>query len=163
MRIPKNSIKEGKYTAGGEFIVESTNVNYVGYYYKLNGALYAGKSYDVKAPKLVPVINRNQLLTKGLSTAVYSVVSGITSQMLRQPLINSIPSVPLPNNPTSSLKFYCKKINSNIIKEIDETTYNSLQSQPIYQSTFIGTYNKKTQTVDQAEQQVPGVKAFLAV
>jgi len=162
MRIPKNSIKEGKYTAGGEFIVESTNANYTGYYYKLNGALYAGKVYDVKAPKLVPVVDRNQLLTKGLSTAIYSVVSGITSQMLRPPAIKSIPSVPLPNNPISSLKFYCKKVNDNIIKEIDETTYTSLQSQPIYQSTFIGTYNRKIQTVDQADQQVPGLKAFLA-
>ena len=161
MRIPKNNIKEGKYTSGGEFIVESTNVSYVGYYYKLNDSLYAGKSYDPKAPKLVPVAKKNQLLTKGLSTAVYSVVSGITSQMLQQPIVNSIPSVPPLTKETDPLRFYCKKVNNNIVKEIDEATYESLQSQPIYQTTYVGTYKGKFQTADQAEKQIPGVKTFL--
>mgnify|MGYP000061509656 CR=1 FL=1 len=52
---------------------------------------------------------------------------------------------------------------SNMIRKItfDEDSYKSLQSQPVYQTTFVGTYNGTTQTIDQADQQVPGLKAFL--
>ena len=61
------------------------------------------------------------------------------------------------------LKFFYQKINQSpiIIKEIDEDTYKALQNNPLYQTTFIGTYNNKTQTPEIAETQMPGINAFL--
>ena len=50
-----------------------------------------------------------------------------------------------------------------IIKEIDENTYKSLITNSLYQVTFIGTYQGKTQSIDEAEKQLPGIKAFLGL
>lgn len=47
--IPKNKILPNLYTNGGEFIIEETQENYKGYYYKLyNGELYTGKNPNDK-------------------------------------------------------------------------------------------------------------------
>jgi hypothetical protein len=65
LRIPKNQIKESKYTSGGEYIIESTNAPYQGYYCEVNNVLYAGKTFDSKSPILIPIKNRNTLFNKG--------------------------------------------------------------------------------------------------
>jgi hypothetical protein len=164
MGVPKNVIVTSKYTSGNEFVYAKTSSPYQGYYYEFNGKTFAGKEFNPKNPEILKKDSNsvNKLLNRSNSTIIYSLVSGVTSQMLSTPSITSIPSI-VDRTSIKPIKFYCKKVNSNIIKEIDETTYTSLQSQPIYQTTFIGTYKGTTQTVDQAEQQIPGVKAFLAV
>ena len=162
MGVPKSYIVTVKYTSGGEFVESSSNAPYQGYYYELNNKFYSGKEYSPTAPEIIRIQSpeRNRLLNN-IPTAIYSLISGITSKSISAPPIKILPSEKYSIN--KSIRFFCKKINSDIIKEIDEQTYKSLQSQPIYQTTFIGIYNGKTQTVDQADQQVPGLKAFLAV
>jgi hypothetical protein len=45
--IPKNKIKTNLYTPGGEFAVEATGVEYVGFYYSLyTGEKYTGKTQN---------------------------------------------------------------------------------------------------------------------
>jgi hypothetical protein len=94
--------------------------------------------------------------------------------MLQTPTINSIPSFPLSTNIPSEIyfnqsslatRFFYKKVNEQpiIIKEIDENTYKSLITNSLYQVTFIGTYQGKTQSIDEAERQLPGIKAFLGL
>jgi len=56
LKIPKGKIKTGKYTSGGEYIVESTNVPYKGYYYLFNHTAYVGKEYDPNSLKLFNVV-----------------------------------------------------------------------------------------------------------
>jgi hypothetical protein len=47
--IPKNRIQSNLYTAGGEYLLEKDNSEYIGYYYKLyNGKVYTGKNSDDK-------------------------------------------------------------------------------------------------------------------
>lgn len=47
--IPKNRIQSNLYTAGGEYLLEKDNSEYIGYYYKLyNGKVYTGKNPDDK-------------------------------------------------------------------------------------------------------------------
>ena len=162
MGVPKNNIVAGKYTSGGEFVILSTNAPYQGYYYELNNKFYSGKEYSPTAPEIIRIQSpeKNRLLNS-LPTAIYSLVSGVTSKSISTPPVNVIPSE-TNTKINKSVRFFCKKINSDIIKEIDEQTYKSLQNQPIYQTTYIGVYLDKAQSMDQAESQLSGVKAFLA-
>ena len=162
MGVPKNNIVAGKYTSGGEFVILSTNAPYQGYYYELNNKFYSGKEYSPTAPEIIRIQSpeKNRLLNS-LPTARYSLVSGVTSKSISTPPVNVIPSE-TNTKINKSVRFFCKKINSDIIKEIDEQTYKSLQNQPIYQTTYIGVYLDKAQSMEQAESQLSGVKAFLA-
>lgn len=162
MGVPKSNIVTGKYTSGREFVELSSNAPYQGYYYELNNKFYSGKEYSPTAPEIIRIQSpeKNRLLNS-LPTAIYSLVSGVTSKSISAPPINVVPSE-TNTKINKSVKFFCKKINSDIIKEIDEQTYLSLQNQPIYQTTYVGVYANKAQSMEQAESQLPGVKAFLA-
>ena len=162
MGVPKNVIVTSKYTSGNEFVIAKTSNPYQGYYYEFNGKIFAGKEFNSKNPEILKKDSNsvNKLLNRSNSTVIYSLISGVTSQMLSTPPVASVPSI-VDRTSIKSVKFFYKKYNDNLIKETDENGYKSLQSQPVYQTTFVGTYNGTTQTVDQANQQVPGVKAFL--
>ena len=77
------------------------------------------------------------------------------------PIINSNESFYDPETPL----FFYRKINQTPIKinRTDEETYKSLQNNAIYQTTFVGNYQGATQNPEIAEQQMPGLKAFLGV
>ena len=156
MKVPKNKIKEGKYTSGGEFMDVSTNTPYKGYYYEMNGAQYAGKTFDPKATKLSPIKDQNKLFNSA-STAIFSLISGITSQAISSASVSGKP-VNTSDKP-SVVRYYAKKMNVQpiAIREVDENTFKSLQTDPLYQTTFVG----NNQNVDQAEKQMPGIKSFL--
>jgi hypothetical protein len=167
MRVPKNIIQTGKYTSGNEFVEEKTNKPYQGYYYELNGSLYTGREYSMDNIKIIKKEDQNQLYNSS-NTALFSLVSGITSQQLSVPSINSINVNNLSDEGLRSYpstRFYTQKINVNpiIIKEVDEKSYISVQGSPLFKTTFIGTYNNTNQTIDQAEKQMPGLKTFLSV
>lgn len=169
IRIPLNTIVTSKYTAGNELIVESTNAIYVGYYYELNNNLYAGKIFDSKAPKLILIKDRNTLLDRNNSLAIFSVVSGITSQQLQTPKFSSLPGIQSQSTESTITRFYCKKVNNQpiLIKEINEDDFKSLQSNAIYQTITIqftaspGYAKGIPQNLEQAEKQMPGIKAFI--
>jgi len=161
MKVPKNIIQTGKYTSGNEFVEEKTNKPYQGYYYELNGSLYTGKEYSIDAIKIIKKQDQNQLYNSS-NTALFSLVSGITSQQLAPTLVKGIPfSEEIPHG--EDLSFYSRQVNINpiIIKSINEKTYISLQGNPLYQTTFIGNYNGTNQTIDQANDQIPGLRTFL--
>ena len=156
MRIPKNIIETDKYTTGGELVYKETQTSYKGYYYILNNRYFVGKEYIVNAPELIKIQQSNTLLYRP-STAIFSAVSGITSKSLRSPKVSSIqPNIG--NNPTST-RYFSQQINVKpiTIKEISKETYDSLQGNSLYNTTFVG----PTQNIDQANQQMPGLKSFL--
>ena len=92
MGVPKNNIVAGKYTSGGEFVILSTNAPYQGYYYELNNKFYSGKEYSPTAPEIIRIQSpeKNRLLNS-LPTAIYSLVSGVTSKSISTPPVNVIP------------------------------------------------------------------------
>jgi hypothetical protein len=162
LRIPKNLIVTSKYTSGKEYMFKSTQKEYKGYYYELNGNFFAGKEFKSNANELlkIDINNINPFLSRA-STSTYGFLSNIN---INSGTVNSLfiinsdesfyePEVPL---------FFCKKINETPIKinRISEETYISLQKNPIYQTTFIGNYAGITKTSDQAYQQMPGLEAF---
>ena len=161
MKVPSNIIQTGKYTSGNEFVEEKTNKPYQGYYYELNGSLYTGKEYSIDAIKIIKKQDQNQLYNSS-NTALFSLVSGITSQQLTSILVKGEP-VSDGLQHYDDITFYSRQVNINpiIIKSIDEKTYISLQGNPLYQTTFIGNYNNINQNADQAYAQIPGLKTFL--
>jgi len=171
LRVPTNKIIESKYTTGDELILESANIGYVGYYYELNNKLYAGKTFDSKAPKLILKKDRNTLLDRNNSLAIFSAVSGVTSQHIQTQEFISLPVGSDPNTEIQGTpKFYCKKLNQQpiLIKEISEDDFNMLQSNPIYQTLRIdfkssSDYKSKIAPdyIEQAEKQMPGITSFL--
>jgi len=161
MKVPSNIIQTGKYTSGNEFVEEKTNKPYQGYYFELNGSLYTGKEYSIDAIKIIKKQDQNQLYNSS-NTALFSLVSGITSQQLTPTLVKGIPfSGEISHG--EDLSFYSRQVNIKpiIIKSIDEKTYISLQGNPLYQTTFIGNYNNINQNEDQAYAQIPGLRTFL--
>jgi hypothetical protein len=129
---------------------------------KLNKSLYAGKEFKNNAPKLVKIEDANKLYNR-YSTALYSAISGVTSQQLQQPKLVGVNTSSNVVNRKNTTRFFTKKVNVQpiIIKEVNEDTYESLQNDPIYQTTYVGTYNNTNQTPDQAEKQMQGIKTFL--
>jgi hypothetical protein len=156
MRVPKNIIQTSKYTSGDEFVEEKTNKPYQGYYFELNGSLYTGKEYSIDAIKIIKKQDQNQLYNSS-NTALFSLISGITSQQLSIPPINSV------SINTTSTRFFSQKININpiIIKEVDKNSYVSIQGNALHKTTFIGNYNGVDQNTEQAYSQMPGLKEFL--
>jgi hypothetical protein len=156
MRVPKNRIKEGKYTSGGELMDVSTNTPYKGYYYEMNGTQYAGKTFDPEAIKLSPIKQQNTLFNNA-STAIFSLITGIASQAITSAVVSGKP-INTSDKP-AVIKYYARKINVQpiTIKEVDENTFKSLQTDPLYQTTFVG----NDQNAEQAEKQIPGIKTFL--
>jgi hypothetical protein len=164
LRIPKNLIVTSKYTSGGEYMFKSTQKEYKGYYYELNGKIFAGKEFNTYANELlkINIDNINPFLSRA-STSTYGFLSNININTNLEKLnslfiINSDESFYEPEVPF----FFCKKINETPIKinRISEETYISLQKNIFYQTTFIGNFKGITQTSEQAYQQMPGLEAF---
>ena len=164
MRIPKNKIKEGKYTSGGEFVDAATNAEYKGYYYEVNGTRYAGKTYDPKAATLLPIKKQNELLNNS-STALFALISGMTMQSLTSPKSSTTP-INTNYQPTigrggnsPKTRYFSSKVNHKptIIKEIDEPTYKQQLTDPFFKVTII----EPSTSPEEADNKLPGLKALL--
>lgn len=160
MRIPKNIIQTSKYTSGKEFVYKLTQTPYQGYYYVLNNLFYVGKEYSQDAPELIKITQSNSLLYNS-KTAIFSAISGISSQFLKIPKVKSIQTSARDNSVET--RYFNQQINIQpiLIKEISKETYESIQEVSLYKTTFVGNYNGTIQTLDQADKQMPGLKAFL--
>lgn len=156
MRIPSDLITKNKYTAGGEFIYSDTYEDYQGYYYILNNKFFEGKNFKANARQLIK-INSDKVNKLKLNKAT-SVFAGLSN--IKIPNINFSSFI---NKDKNLTRYFAKKINNNpiLIKEIDEDTFKKIQSDPIYQTTYIGFYQGANQTSDQAYAQMVGLKEFV--
>jgi hypothetical protein len=83
MRVPLSKIKSGLYTAGSEYVYKENKKPYTGYYYKIYGKAYAGKTYDPDAipvelePKKKAINNPNSFLYNALIGAQQAVSNPI--------------------------------------------------------------------------------------
>lgn len=149
--VPKNLIKV-KTASKGELVYKATSAPFSGSYYELNNKIYEGDSFKYGAFELVTPQNANTLFNNN-ETFAYSLFSGVTSQTLAQPKINQVV------NRAAPINFYYTQINIQpaFIREIDEESYNNLQNNGLYKTTFVGTYKGITQTIDDADKQIPGI------
>jgi hypothetical protein len=161
IKLPPNIIVTSKYTSGDEYMFESTYNKYQGYYYELNGKLYAGKVFDSFAPILIKIQSKdiNPALLNP-ATYLYATLSGA----------NSTQSEPVPYYYDSSrpdndaFRYFIQKRNVTPIniKEINKKTFEEFQLNPSYASVQLSYQNKFDQTeVEKAESNMPGIKTFV--
>jgi hypothetical protein len=159
--IPKSRIQESLYTNGTgigknislRFINDKKP--YIGFYNVVNGNKYStGKTFDN---------NSKSLETYNISSTVASTIAAAgsvptlsTNFNLKGPLSGN------ENLSSPSIRYFYKDLGtSNIsIKEIDKNAYNQLANQTSSNYQVIS-YNTTTQTLEEANKQMPGLAAFL--
>lgn len=151
IQIPKNRIVENQYTNGtgiGKNIAlrfTKSKIPYIGFYSVINGNKYfTGKTYtDTSKP-----LEKYNIL----AAATASIVAAGTVATKTHSLID-----------TPSVRYFYKDLTVTdiSIKEINKNAYNQLagNNSPNYQ---VISYNSTIQTIDQVNQQMPGLRAFLA-
>ena len=134
--IPSNLISV-KYTQGNEFLRADTYASYQGYYFEFNRKTYIGKEYSPFSIELLRVGSNqvNPLLTNS-STSTSGAISGQNIQSVN---IVSIPFVATAKNMSDgyAMRYFVKKVNEPLIKETNQTTYNQVKNNSLYQSLEI--------------------------
>ena len=150
IQIPKNRIVENQYTNGtgiGKNIAlrfAKSKLPYIGFYSVINGNKYfTGKTYTDTSK---PLERYNILATATAAIVAAGTVATKTHSLLDNP----------------SVRYFYKDLTVTdiSIKEIDKNAYNQLagNNSPNYQ---VISYNPTIQTIDQINQQMPGLRAFL--
>lgn len=150
--IPQNRIVENQYTNGtgiGKNLAlrfTRSKVPYIGFYTIINGTKYfSGKAYTEKSKPL-----ERYNIIEAAAGAIATAGSVVTQA-------NSL----LGNRATETRYFYKDLTLSNIlIKEIDKDAYNKLQGKDPMTSQVIS-FNPTTQTLEDVNKQMPGLREFL--
>ena len=173
MYFPKSQITPNLYTNGGEFILTSTNRDYIGYYYKVtNGKIYTGKTPEdgdnilLKISFVAPPVETETSLQP-----IQTYQSIYYNQPINKEKYLPYSNIPLPS-PTDIetgkfIRYFAKKTNELKYLEINQTTYTELSTKAqsiaweIYDSAQIEwlisgpqelVYNKNEQKVKAIEQ-----------
>jgi hypothetical protein len=167
VQIPQNQISF-KYTSGGEYTIKSTNAVYQGHYYELNSKFYAGKEFKENAPELIKITpeTTNSLLSR-IGTALYGAISKVNINSSSPTSFIYTPSNEKQENQT--IRYFTKKVNVTpyLIKEVNKETFEQFSSDPLYQTISIaftaspGYAYGVPEEIDEAEKQMPGIKAFI--
>jgi len=160
IRIPQNIIVESKYTQGNEYIFISTYKKYQGYYYEINGKIFAGKEFNIYAPELMKISSNkiNNLLTKA-ATYAYGMLSKQNINKSIEPI-----SYFYNNENSTNFRYFISKTNvkPSIIKEINEDAFKEYKNNNLYNSIALSYPNKFIESeVIKAESTIPGIKIYL--
>jgi hypothetical protein len=150
IQIPKSRILENQYTNGtgiGKNLAlrfVRSKIPYIGFYVVINGNKYfTGRAYDDKSR---PLEKYNIL------SAAFSLVAAAGSIVTKA---NSLSSKDV-------IRYFYKDLTVKdiLIKEIDKDAYNKLAGtlSPNYQ---VISYNSATQSLDEVDKQMSGLRAFL--
>lgn len=156
VRVPSNQIVTSKYTIGKEFIVESTYEDYQGYYYSFNDSYYAGKKFSTTAPKLIKVTSdKINPLRKNPNTSIYGNIARVLI-----PQTGKVKSIPFLFK--EGTRYFVKKENDNIIKEVDKQTFEQLTLDPIYITLPVDfTYNMSEEKLNELDKKMLGIKDYI--
>jgi uncharacterized protein with gpF-like domain len=157
LRIPQNKI-QFKYTIGNEYIYADSYKNYQGHYYEINNSFFAGKEFKLNAPILIKKDSSNiNLLKSNPKTVEYANISGtkLTNQKITSYYFN-------PDTTDNVFRYFTKKINENIIKEINEDNFNLIKNNLMYASVSLyyqSNFNENE--LNEAEKKIPGLKEYI--
>lgn len=132
----------------------NTQNEYKGYYYELNNKIFAGEKFDPNNEEIVKIQSDifNKLLGKA-SSYIYGAVSGIK--------IDSKKPASSIYRYNSDVRYFTYQTTKKLIKEVNEDTFNSIQTNPIYTSvklTFVSGF--KEGELKEAEKKIPGITDF---
>jgi hypothetical protein len=156
IRIPSNITVKSQYTAGKQYMYESTQREYQGYYYEMNGKIFAGKEFNSNAPTLLKITpnNINSLLATA-ATYVYGKITGTKLPSNTQP-----PSFLFQYD--SETRYYSYQINKKLIKEIDKNTFNTFKLNPLYKVISLSYKDGFNKTeLEKVEKDIPGITTFV--
>lgn len=148
----------------------STLKEYQGHYYKLNGKIFAGEEFKTYAPELVKIQIRNDRGINKFNPLLANAATYIYGKISNTRINNFVPSSIVGRvSQEKTTRYFTKKINNDpiLIKEISEEDYIILQKQPnpLLQTINIqfppGGYFADQKNLDEAEKQMPGIKAFI--
>jgi hypothetical protein len=154
IRIPSNIIVKSKYTIGKEYMYEQNHSEYQGYYYEMNGKWFAGKEFNIDAPVLLKIIDKN--INSLLSTAATYIYGQISKIKLDDFKVQSHFF-----QYDSNVRYFSYEINKNLIKEINQDTFNTISSNPLYRTialSYTNGFNNKELAI--AEIKIPGITTF---
>jgi hypothetical protein len=133
---PKSQIKQNLHTNGGEYILSTTKEEYKGYYYEISsGKRYTGKSPNdapnillnpIVSPSAIPV-NTN---TPTITTDTFNVYSILNKPLPERTIPQFQQTIPTQKDQQLGVfsRYFCKKTNEIKYIEINQTTFNQLQS-----------------------------------
>jgi len=141
MYYPKSQYVGNLYTDGGQYVIAVSGEPYKGYYFKtFNNELYTGKIPEDGTPQLLlpadePVSNSpSPSPTTSPIQASYISMNAFIPYNNQPPDIRYIPlpnqTLPTPDDYTQGVftRFFCKKNNELKYIEIDQKTFNDLES-----------------------------------
>ena len=177
IRIPKNQTVESKYTSGKEYMFASTQNEYKGYYYEMNGKIFAGEKFKPGDPEIIKIkSDKYNMLLGNAATYLYGLVSKV-----KLPNSKAVPFFFQPSTEDAkngeAIRYYSQQSNTKIIKEINENNYKELLKNPLFIVVQIkcfiiqdlldpvgnNNYVFDNDSLNKAEQQMPGIKAFLGL
>ena len=151
--IPQNRIVENQYTNGtgiGKNLAlrfARSKVPFIGSYTIINGTKYfSGKTYTEKSK---PLERYNILQAAAGAIAIAGSVATQANSLL--------------GPKATQTRYFYKDLTSKdiLIKEIDKNAYNKLQGKDPMTSQVIS-FNPTTQTLEDVNKQMPGLREFLA-
>jgi hypothetical protein len=127
MRVPLSKIKSGLYTAGNEYVYKVDKKPYTGYYYKIYGKAYVGKTYD---PDATPVeLEAKKKAINNPNSFLYNALIGA-----QQAVNNPIPVKPTKSQDLASIQAANKQgflpvigVNLDADNESIQTNANSIE------------------------------------
>jgi hypothetical protein len=160
VRIPQNQITTNKYTTGKEFVYEKTYKEYQGFYYEVNGKIFAGSEFSVNAPSLLRMgSDKINILKDNPETLAYANASN--SILYKQKDLTSIPL----DTFKGGTKYLAKKLNSNPIRIIfiSEEDYNDNIKNTSYSLTALYYHSEWGFNIEeQNKKDIPEIDIFLA-
>lgn len=137
--FPKSQIETNLYTNGGEYLLSTTQEAYIGYYYKTSlGQRYTGKTPQDGPNILLQIINKSldqPDIADGGPSPLYNEIIYTDVSLVPFPPSRFIPQFnpTLPTDKDKSLgvfsRYFCKKNNELIYKEINKETFTKLRQQ----------------------------------
>ena len=172
MYFPKSQITPNLYTNGGEYILTTTNQNYIGYYYKVtNGKIYTGKTPEdgdniLLKIAFTPTPPETETSLPPIQTYPFIYYNKPTTEKYLP--YSSKPTITNTDIETGKfMRYFAKKTNELKYLEINQKTYTELSTKSpsiaweIYDSAQIEwlitgpqelVYNKNNQSVKSIEQ-----------
>lgn len=165
MRVPSNLLKFD-YTSGDKFVYSLNYKYYQGYYYEFNNKFFAGKEFNINAPELLkadsPEIN---LALTQASTYTYGFLSKIKANKNNTKVKAISPNTINKNFEQGiNIRYFAKQLNAVpiLIKEIDKTTFEKIQSDSYYQTIQVeNAFNLTEKDLDSLDKKMQGLKTFL--
>jgi hypothetical protein len=161
--IPKSRIQESLYTNGTgvekniSLRFSDSKKPYIGFYNVVNGNKYStGKTFDDNSK---PLETYNLLSTAASTIAAAGSIPTFKAVSNSGNILSGNENLSVSS--ASTRYFYKDLGTSNInIKEINNSSYNELANRSSSNYQVIS-YNSNTQTLDEVNNQMPGLKAFL--